>query len=353
MKTGTASRPAPPHTGSPPRPRRTGSPLSPRGPLWLAWRRQRTVLVTGGVLILALAGYLVYQRTGMAALIHDRGVADCRLWRDCNGAPLESSDRLSEAFVRLETYRAALLDTARLLLAIPAVIGAFVGAPLIAREFESGTAALVWSQSVGRVRWLLATLALPVVATLAATTLLAALFTWWWWPVRGTFPDVQWGDTLPFDVMGPAFVSLSLLSLFLGTAFGLVLRRTLPAMACTLAVTAGVVYGLQQLRPHLMPRFTVTAGVRVHAEAPFGGWYVGSGYLDGTGARVDGSVCTGLGGWPAIFRCLDRRHLAEEYEDYHPIGHFWPMQWVQAGICLAVAVALAASCVWWIGRRRA
>jgi ABC-type transport system involved in multi-copper enzyme maturation permease subunit len=52
-----------------------------------------------------------------------------------------------------------LLSTGIILLA-PAVIGLFWGAPLIARELETGTAALAWNQSVTRTRWLALALAL-------------------------------------------------------------------------------------------------------------------------------------------------------------------------------------------------
>ena len=37
---------------------------------------------------------------------------------------------------------------------MPALIGAFWGAPLITREFEAGTFRLAWNQSVTRARWL-------------------------------------------------------------------------------------------------------------------------------------------------------------------------------------------------------
>jgi len=39
-------------------------------------------------------------------------------------------------------------------LATPALLGIFWGAPLIARELETGTCRLAWNQSVTRTRWL-------------------------------------------------------------------------------------------------------------------------------------------------------------------------------------------------------
>ena len=45
------------------------------------------------------------------------------------------------------------------LVALPALVGAFWGAPLVARELESGTYRLAWAQSVTRTRWLAVKLA--------------------------------------------------------------------------------------------------------------------------------------------------------------------------------------------------
>ena len=42
----------------------------------------------------------------------------------------------------------------------PAIVGIFWGAPLIARELETGTHRLVWNQTVTRTGWLATKLAL-------------------------------------------------------------------------------------------------------------------------------------------------------------------------------------------------
>jgi len=41
----------------------------------------------------------------------------------------------------------------RLVVAVPGLIGIFWGAPLVARELETGTYRLAWTQSVTRKRW--------------------------------------------------------------------------------------------------------------------------------------------------------------------------------------------------------
>jgi ABC-type transport system involved in multi-copper enzyme maturation permease subunit len=55
-----------------------------------------------------------------------------------------------------------------LVVAVPAVVGMFCGAPLVARELEEGTFRLAWTQSVTRTRWL--TLRLAAGGLAVATT---------------------------------------------------------------------------------------------------------------------------------------------------------------------------------------
>jgi hypothetical protein len=59
------------------------------------------------------------------------------------------------------------------------VIGASLGAPLLARELETGTWQLAWTQSVPRLRWL--TVKLATLGTLAVvlTLALSAVITWY------------------------------------------------------------------------------------------------------------------------------------------------------------------------------
>ena len=49
-----------------------------------------------------------------------------------------------------------------MLAVVPAVVGAFWGAPLVARELEAGTHRLAWTQSVTRGRWLATRLGLTL-----------------------------------------------------------------------------------------------------------------------------------------------------------------------------------------------
>jgi hypothetical protein len=37
---------------------------------------------------------------------------------------------------------------------------------------------------------------------------------------------------------------------------------------------------------------------------------------------------------------------------YEPASRYWPLQWIETGIFLALTVALAGFCFWRLGRRR-
>ncbi|MCQ8188908.1 translation initiation factor IF-2 [Streptomyces rugosispiralis] len=340
-----------------------GARLRARGLVWLVARQHRAALWAGLAVVVVIGAYIVWQRAGMVGYVgaHDiQGCADVNAGALCHGkeiSPQEGTNPTAEAFRHLtDTYRTPLLNTGRLLIALPALIGVFIGAPLFARELETGTHQVVWTQSVGRTRWLIAKLAVPLVAVTAGTAVLAALYTWWWRAARPQFQDIAWGTAVPFDATGPAAVALAPLSFLLGAAAGLLLRRTLPAMVVTLGATAGAQYGLDTLRPHLMtPR---TVGSALSAETPpqvyVDAWRgMGNGYLTRSGEKIPLDSCSSAvgAGWERCFARLGA--TGRWYEELQPASHYWPMQWMQAGICLVAAAALAALCVWWIGRRRA
>ncbi|MFI6462972.1 hypothetical protein [Streptomyces sp. NPDC050538] len=116
-------------------------------------------------------------------------------------------------------------------------VAAWAGTALVARELESGTARLAWTQSVTPARWLTAKLTAAAVPLVAGTTVLALLFAWVW----TTDQDVlvtNWSWDRVLVPAGPLAVALVLFALAVGTLAGVALGRTLPA----LAVAAGVTY---------------------------------------------------------------------------------------------------------------
>ncbi len=93
-----------------------------------------------------------------------------------------------------------------LLNAIPVLAGVFAGAPILARELDSGTFRFAWTQGAGRTRWTLARLALPAVTVTAAAAAFTQLFGWFFYPF---FAVSQAGSFAPqyFNLTGIAFAA--------------------------------------------------------------------------------------------------------------------------------------------------
>ncbi len=83
----------------------------------------------------------------------------------------------------------------------PALIGAFAGAPVLARELETGTFRFAWTQGFGRERWTIAKLMLLAAAITAAAGAFGQVFTRFnvndpwvlstWWTAPGGKPANQ------------------------------------------------------------------------------------------------------------------------------------------------------------------
>ena len=155
--------------------------------------------------------------------------------------------------------RAALTDTdgplqvflVFLLLVIPVLIGMFWGAPLLAREYESGTYRLAWTQGVTRTRWLAVKLGLGALVSIVVSGLLSLIVTWWWSPLNAVSANPF--DPLYFGTRDLTPVGYAAFAFVLGTCAGLLMRRTVPAMFTALAGFAAVRYVMNSwVRPHLI-----------------------------------------------------------------------------------------------------
>jgi hypothetical protein len=330
-----------------------------------AWHRFRAqaLAALGTLAVLAV----VLAITGIQlAHAHDAAVAACRPRGDCvsglrNALNFPSSSELTLA---------GLLNT--LVVAVPALTGMFWGAPLIARELETGSFRLAWTQGVTRTRWLAVKLGVAGVAGMAAAGLLSLMVTWWSSPIAA----VDGGRLSSFHSSGVAPVGYAAFAFALGAAAGLLIRRTVPAMAVTLAIFAAVTFAFPVwVRPHLIPpvQATVTlsaASINGFTFSPDGHTlYVQTAPPDIPGAWILSSQLTTPDGRaasaePATGTCelhapgggsceayIESLHLRQTVT-YQPASRYWPLQWYETGIYLAVALALAGFCLWRIRPRR-
>ena len=148
-----------------------------------------------------------------------------------------------------------------IILLAPAVIGLFWGAPLIARELETGTAAVAWNQSVTRTRWLAVKLTVIGLTAMAVTEALSLMQTWWAAPISQAVADgasvgpAQSRFTqLNFATHGLTPLGYAAFAFVLGVTAGALIRRTVPAMAVTLAIFAALQVAMPLwVRPNLAP----------------------------------------------------------------------------------------------------
>ncbi|MFI0353765.1 hypothetical protein [Actinomadura sp. 9N407] len=142
--------------------------------IWLSWRQFRAAAAMMFGALAALAAVLSLTGPGLAD-DYSTGIAAC---------VAQGADGCSDFFQRFyHDNAAAFLGLTAVMLVMPALVGLFWGAPLIARELEAGTHRLVWNQSITRTRWLAVKLALTGLAAMIAAGLCSLAVTWWSGPI--------------------------------------------------------------------------------------------------------------------------------------------------------------------------
>lgn len=302
--------------------------------IWLTWRQHRTQLLVTVGLLLGLGTFLLVHGMGTAD-IAARFAADPRALAEALGARFQPVNNVL-----------GWLPLA------PAAIGLFWGAPVLAKEFERGTHKLVWTQSVSRRRWIATKLGglagLVVLAGLAFGAMMQA----WLWTFHGTRYANRFADVGMFVVTGILPAAWWLFAFITGVAAGAVLRRTLPAIAVTLAVTVTVIlsFFLFNVRTHYAPLERVELDVTA-ADT-----------ITGSDAWVERVAFIAPDGqerpFREAFRCPSPQQACATEGDirqaiyYHPASRYWRFQWTEAALLLAASVALAAVAVFWATRRR-
>jgi hypothetical protein len=332
---------------------------------WLAWRQFRGQAAAGAAALALLGVVLLLSGPGLADSWND-GLARC------------GDDCASFTDGYLDQHQSQVLAVTGLVLVVPAILGLFWGAPLVAREVDSGTHRLVWNQSVTRVRWLTAKLLLVGGAVAAVAGLVTWAINWWSDPLDAASlqADARLPWALTFSAHGIVPVAYALFAFALGVCVGILTRRALPAMAITLAVFVTVQVAVPTLvRAHLTPpetttaaitadtlaNFTLVDGDRLHidADAPEpGSWLISRRTVDASGRTVD-SLPASLTTRPEcaatkdVGSCLQliARLGYRQVSTYHPPSHFWPLQRAEAGLYAAMTAALVALSFWWVRRR--
>jgi hypothetical protein len=344
--------------------------------IWLTWRQFRVQAVTAAVALAAFAILLAATGPQLASLYSTSKVIDCHGFA-CNNA----ANKFFSSLAGLDKIVYPL--GIGVILAAPAIIGIFWGAPLIARELESRTFNLAWTQGVTRAQWLAVKLALTGLAAMAVTEALSLIYAWWSSPISKVIGLGQGGPQLfsqgPFSSVifashGITPLGYAAFAFTLGTAAGVLSRRALPAMAITLAIFAAVQLAMPlAIRPHLVSPSHTTASIYA-ADEVYGtltadvvpgqrnAWIISSQALNAAGHPVS-AIPAGCisppgaagekGGTSAITpaQCMQKLGYREAIS-YVPTSRYWTLQWIETAIFLALALALAWFSFWRLGRRR-
>jgi hypothetical protein len=350
--------------------------------IWLTWRQFRTQAAMMSAALAGLAVILALTGSGLADE-YSSGIAAC------TGQSDGCSDFVDRFF---QNHQDAFLAVTAVVLVLPALIGLFWGAPLIARELEAGTHRLVWNQSITRTRWLAVKLGLVVLAAVIAAGLGSLAVDWWSDPIDKTALNYPRMAPLLFDARGIVPIGHAAFAVALGVTVGMLVRRTLPAMAITLAVFVAVQIAMPLLvRPHLsaptrstieittvnLDQIGMPPGndpIQAFLREPEGGaftgaWVLSSQTVDASGRAVASiplsrsGACAPPRGGPAqqpaggpgaeLSPCLaEMKRLGyRQRVTYQPASRFWRFQWYETGIYAALVLALAGFCFWRLRHR--
>jgi ABC-2 family transporter protein len=340
--------------------------------IWLTWRQFRSSALIAAAGLGVVAALLALTTHGPNSV--------CVNGTGCN---ITGGRFLGLAHDHLLQYLSTIL------VAVPALIGAFWGAPIIARELEAGTWRLVWTQGVTRTRWLTTKLAGIVLAAVVVCGLFSVMLTEWSSKAinRGRISPAMFGER------GVVAIGYAVFALGVGVTAGLLIRRVVPAMAVTLSAFVAARMAVQYLlRAHLLPAvhaaipITPAGGIGIN-QTPAGlqlfpggvripgAWIFSDRIVDSAGHAPTTSflvrACPDLSGPPppglgsghravakpspgGFDHCLQtvgtRFHVAVTYQ---PASHYWALQFVELGIFLVAGLALLGGCVWWIRHRLA
>ncbi|MEV1316426.1 hypothetical protein AB0J14_10115 [Micromonospora arborensis] len=335
--------------------------------IWMTWRQFRTPALATGAVLLVLMGGLALTWAEVTELATQTGYTGCQ-----GEACLAAGDAFLQALQPGWASEFHLAAIAALYL-LPALVGIFWGAPLVARELESGTYRMVFSQSVSRNRWLLVKLAVGGGSAALGAGLLSLMLTRWAQPIDGASADRM--NPLVFAARGIVPIGYATLAFMVGVTTGLLLRRTLAAMAVTLLVIVGLQIAAPfVVRPWLaQPVVTVspldvdgrygismspdTGQMTLHVEPDRrGDWVTSSTAITSTGTEFSGPAdMTQCGPTAARHletcpRWLEKQNLSLQVT-YVPGSKFWTLQWREFGVLFALTAVLSLFSLWWIRRR--
>jgi len=322
---------------------------------WVAWRHYRSTLVATIAGLAVIAGFLVFDGERMRAAY--------AAYRTCTPVNSPNCEFAWEAF-RDGYGQPGFIGV--ILMLLPGIIGAFAGAPLLARELETGTFRFAWTQGVGRMRWAVALLVPGAVGVAAILAGFGALVGWYNQPLveAGIMPRLR--STI-FPITGVAGAGWALAGFALGVLAGLLWRRVLPALGTACAAWFGLAFlAAGVLRLNYLTPLTTTSLELSNTDLTIDQWWTKGGVrvsdadvnsaLQAIGVQVadggtSGAVRAPSGTVDPVQYLLS--HGFQQVTSYQPDSRYWTFQWIEFGWLTALSLLLLGLTLWLLHRRAA
>lgn len=345
---------------------------------WFAWRQHRRQFLILGILLVVYAAIVIptglhfwhtYQ-SAVSSCSQNPATPSCS---DLGGSLFQSTaDKILIGLIPVT------------ILFLPIILGVFLGAPLLSREYGEGTDKLAWTQSVSRRKWLTVKLLWALAATALIVGAFAALNTWWSKTPNALNMD-RFSNGTRFGIQGIVPVAVGLFAVSFGVMFGAWFRKIMVAVGVTLAVyvvTAHIVVP-NLLRPHYMSPVTVTAPMgpgALDAKIPNDAWIISQNIVDKNGKTFNSfnladmpaqcqqiiqqsqvtndhggvrvKMVPGPGGSDPIDTCLNNAGY-HQIAKYQPSYRYWGFQEIETGIYLGLTAIAVAATYWLVLKRDA
>lgn len=340
---------------------------------WVTWRQHRMAHAGAVILLVACAVPLCISGLRLQSA-HDALIRAGCLRPSTNPGMESRCGALWNHYNVGYVFTSNINTVAVALAVLPVLVGVFVGAPLLAREFEAGTAQFAWTQAVSRGRWMAAKLGWIGAVLAALSVAFGLLVNWWLLLADGADFMSRWQQE-QFGLTAITFTGWMLLMFAAGVLAGALIGRTVTAMAATAATGAillwlnmGKLTGMLTSVSPLHARTTLVPG-----GLP-GVFYAGS----GSGAIGGSTLATPRGSWvlsswltapggrtvswntTSFWSLKPSRQLAwvtshhlTAWITYQSAGRFWLFQGIEGGAAVLIALLLAAGTVWLVRHRMA
>ena len=244
-----------------------------------------------------------------------------------------------------------------IVITLPALMGAFIAAPLISKEIENNTLQLAFTQSITRRKWFwdkFGTLFILIVVVFGLFSLSQHYF--YLNAVKLTNPW-DW-----FDIQIVVYMAYVVLAFSLGTLTGLVIGKQVPSMAIFLVLFFLIRFALFKMRAYwFKPLVSTWNFIGENPEYQKGIWVISSRLVDKLGNPVTVGLkqlgCdvlqfqVGDVSSTVEYDCYQRAGLLMEYT-YQPIERFLHIQVIEVTITLLISFLAIALMLWILEKRK-